>query len=289
MSGHDDVQTREATATRRVLSRALLVLGGTLAGTAAAWAFATATASADVATDLQHDLRSVVDAAPDAPALVDVKTALVGLTDRVGTLVGEPVDATRVTEVSHQATRTATQATQAVDQFGRDLARQLRPVRLDLPLGGSAGRGTSHQVAPAAGPTGPLADPAPGSPDVTQADPAATSAAPAAQVADRHPAGATRRAAGTGLSQRGSPETADARADRPNPTRPTGPSPLAPLSMPAPAGPVNTTGAGAADALGHGLVAVTPADSDTTPALAHRATPVVVVAAVAAQPGVTPD
>ncbi|MBM7770996.1 hypothetical protein JOD54_001200 [Actinokineospora baliensis] len=275
---------RETTALRRAVSRTLVVLGGTLASTAAAWAICTATAGADVATDLQHDLRSVVDAVPalDAPAAAEVKSGLLGLTDSLGTLVGEPVDASRVTEVSHGAT-------QAVEEFGRDLAKQLPShlgtARVDLPLRGAVTR--PAEVTPAPEQTAQF--PVLGSPFVEQATPAATAEAllPTA-LATRPVPGAHERATGNGLSQRGSPESADERVNQHAPALPTGPSPLAPLSMPAPVSPGHP-GAGAADALGHGLVVVTPADSDPASASAPRSTPVAASTTVDAQPGVTPD
>ncbi|GLW92150.1 hypothetical protein Aglo03_29660 [Actinokineospora globicatena] len=263
---------------RRAVSRTLFVLGGTLATTAAAWAISTATAGADVATDLQHDLRSVVDVVPalDTPAKAD----LLGLTDQVGALVGDPVDASRVTQVS-------TGATHAVEEFGRDLAKQLPTThlgtaRIELPTRGTT---TGAEVTPAPEPTG--VTPVLGYPVVTQATPAATAEAPPGALATRHDPGA-QRAAGSGLSQRGSPETADERVDQHAPALPTGPTPLAPLSMPAPTNPGNP-GAGAADGLGHGLVVSTPADSADTSASAPRTAPVAAATTVDAQPGVTPD
>ncbi|RLK60239.1 hypothetical protein CLV68_0740 [Actinokineospora cianjurensis] len=278
MSGYrEDQQVRTATAVRRAVSRTLFVLGGTLASTAAAWAISTATAGADVATDLQHDLRSVVDVVPalDGPA----KAGLIELADRVGALVGDPVDASRVTRVSHGATH-------AVEEFGRDLAKQLpthlSAPRIELPTRGTA---SGTEVAPAPEPTG--STPVLGSPVVTQATPAATAEAQPGALATRHEPGA-QRATGSGLSQRGSPETADERVDQHAPALPTGPAPLAPMSMPAPTNPGNP-GAGAADGLGHGLVVTTPADSADTSASAPRTAPVAAATTVDAQPGVTPD
>jgi hypothetical protein len=72
-----------ASRVRRLLSRALLVVGGTLAGTAAAWALSTAPASAqipvDQVTEVAHDALSP-DAAPSRveAALAPVRASEVG-------------------------------------------------------------------------------------------------------------------------------------------------------------------------------------------------------------------
>ncbi|TQM82005.1 hypothetical protein FHX81_4397 [Saccharothrix saharensis] len=72
-----------ASRVRRLLSRALLVVGGTLAGTAAAWALSTAPASAQVPVDqvaeVAHDALSP-DAAPSRveTALAPVRASEVG-------------------------------------------------------------------------------------------------------------------------------------------------------------------------------------------------------------------
>ncbi|GLZ37428.1 hypothetical protein [Actinokineospora sp. NBRC 105648] len=266
----DKQQPKETPALRRVLSRTLLVLGGTVASTAAAWAISTATAAADVATDLQDDLRSVVDSVPalDAPALGGPKALVTDLTDRVGALIGEPMSAPL-----------APVAIAAVDQVGRDLAGRFTP-RIDLPASGAV-----ETVVPDHSPVLGATE-LPGLIDTDLAAPPAAEqrvqAQPGPVGADLPVADAGHRAVSHVLTRRGSPEPRHEA-----PALPTGPSPLAPLSMPAPANSGHTANS-AADANGLGQVATAIAGTDTT-SRALCTAQVRVPAVIDAQPGVTPD
>ncbi|MFC7618388.1 hypothetical protein ACFQV2_38515 [Actinokineospora soli] len=98
----DRVRT-ERSATRRVLGRALLVLGGA----AAAWALGTATASADTGVDFAEDLGAAIESAPlpDSPFVAGGKAAVVDLVDRTLTVL----------HVEDGA--------KAVDEFGKTVAK----------------------------------------------------------------------------------------------------------------------------------------------------------------------
>ncbi|MGQ0839528.1 hypothetical protein [Actinokineospora sp.] len=261
-----DQAKRETTAlVRRVVSRALFVLGGTVATTAAAWAISSATAVADTTADLQHNLRSAVEALPvlDAPALADGKALVIGVTDSLGRIIGEPMDPDF-----------GAHAQESVEEFGRQIAEHLTPKPLSVERIDTVVESLT-ELSPA-----PVAPPAAEAPVtvVTLADKVRPGAVDEIAVA-----GAKERANADGMNRRGSPVPADEA-----PGLPGGPGPLAPLSVPAPAAPGHT-GTGSVDAPVLGLLSAVPAGTDLTATDALRSAQVLVPATVAAQPGVTPD
>ncbi|PPK68057.1 hypothetical protein V5P93_007405 [Actinokineospora auranticolor] len=308
----DQQRTKETGAWRRVLSRTLLVLGGTVASTAAAWAVTTATAGADVATDLQDGLRSTADSVPvlDTPAAADTEELVTGLTDRLGVVLGEPVDRTVTSAVGQRAVRAA----KAVDDFGHDLAQLpvLDPGRFDLPGGTPAAPRVAavvevvrhvvpNPITTRALDTAPAAErfdgsatelpgvAVPGPEQVVTEQPAA--GVPAAAPHRSGVVGASAVMFGASAHGYATPDLPGSRerSEPEAPALPTGPSPLAPLSMPAPVSTGHSPGGGSADATGLALVATVPASTESGPVRALRTAPALALAAVDAQPGVTPD
>ncbi|OLR91026.1 hypothetical protein [Actinokineospora bangkokensis] len=250
---------------RRVLSRALLVVGGTAACTAAAWALSTGSASADSAASAAS--AASADAAgpaePGAPALrlPDGAALVEGLRDGLSRLLDPAQAQAALADFGH-----------AVDDAAAHLTPPavLRPALPPVPLPVPAPLPTPAPVEPA--PTAPrpaaLTTPAPLTALAAVPTPAAERTAPAplaAPVVER-------------------PEPAPAAPPRPEPRTPQ-PSPL---TAPAPVNPGHTSGSGA-DAPSLGLLAEIPADTALVPARAPRTDSDLLPATAAAQPGVTPD
>ncbi len=250
---------------RRVLSRTLCVLGGTVATTAVAWAISSAAATAD-GLDLPGELISTVESAPvlDAPLLADGKQVVVELADGVG-------------HVLHTDPTFGDDAKHVVDNVGHQITDHFGPRPL-VPVGGV---GIIEDAVDVLIPTTAIArDDVPllAAPLVHQlsADPAA--AVPTNVVVVQ--SSAKERAIADGLTRRGSPDV--------SPEIPLTPVSPAPRGIPAPAGSGHT-GPGGIDAPTAGLQSAVPAASDLTSSGAARVAQVQVPATVAAQPGVTPD
>ncbi|MGW5051216.1 hypothetical protein [Actinokineospora sp. NPDC004072] len=243
------------TAARRLFARALLVLGGA----AAAWALGTATAAADTGADLVPDLGAIVESAADPAAGADlVERALTALPVQDGAKVAvEQVDEVGATVAEHFG---HAKPGQPVEDLLPDL-----PALSPLPDPGAA----DGPLAVAPEPGRPLAVPA------AAAQRHGESGARAAVAAAAEPAPAPRREQSAAPSaQTGTPDTD---------------TPATPLSLPAPAQSGHPGAAGTGDTPQSGLLSTAPLA--TEPALAHTANAAraSVPAAVAAQPGVTPD
>ena len=226
MSPLDQANPDTAAMLRRVVRRALTVLGGAIAGTAIAWAISSASASADTPCEVPRlaatpALAQVADPGVAQQAVTPV-SAVVCAAEQV-----VPVD--RIVDLGHGARRTADDVGSAIaGQFGL-----VPTVPIDL---GGLGRGDR-----------PGADPAPGGgthepPSLVWPVGEQSAAAPASSIAqgvdpDRLAAGtATERALGDGLTRRGSPAPfAPAQPD---------PVPAAPATMPG-TGSSGHTGGGA--------------------------------------------
>ncbi|SDC81070.1 hypothetical protein [Actinokineospora iranica] len=261
---------QETTALRRVLSRSLTVLGGTIATTAAAWAISTATAAADEFPGIQDDLRSVVASAPvlDVPDMPAAERDLVSGLGQIVKPVEPALGDQAANTVEHVGTRLTGQITpsapvkQVAELVEVDIP-DLTPTRADSDR-------STEQTAQRLPVEAPAVETAP------------VVAAPVeAPAVEQVVTGAKQRADSDNGSGRGSPA-----APEKSPT-PSGPSPLAPHSTPGPANPGHT-GSGA-DAPHSGLLSSVPSGAHLTSARALRTAQVFVPATVDAQPGVTPD
>ncbi|MGX7823788.1 hypothetical protein ACTG9Q_01725 [Actinokineospora sp. 24-640] len=250
---------RERTATRRLLSRALLVLGGA----AAAWAVSAGTAAADAGAGLPRDLGVAIEAAPTSyPVLTEGTAAVADLVGDVAHVLRSPVDPV-IEDGANSAVREVAQKLSHTTP-GQQVDTPL-PLLPDLsPLPDSAAADGPHAVAP----------------EIER--PVAVSAA----EAQRHGepvASALSSADADTITKRGPPETSSQA-----PVLPSGPRPLAPLSVPAPA-PSGHSGTGAGDAPHSGLLSTVPAATEPAVVRTPHAARVDVPATVDAQPGVTPD
>ncbi|WP_436492967.1 hypothetical protein [Actinokineospora sp. HUAS TT18] len=251
---------------RRVVSRTLMVLGGAIATTAAAWAISGSTATADT-LDLPTPGIERIDSVLPADAPVRIKD----LTDAIGRIIGEPDPAF------------GERAKAAFDEVGREITERF-DVTPTLPI--DQIDDVADVELPSTTLPGDTADHGPAVGVVT-AQPIASATTlvgvrPGA-IDQNTVAGAQERALSDGMSRRGSPETSDEA-----PAQPTGPSPLAPLSFPAPVGSGHT-GTGSVDAPSFGLLSSVPSGTDLNTADAPRSAQVHLPVAVGAQPGVTPD
>lgn len=275
-----DKAKQEATARwRRALSRSLLVLGGAVAATAASWAVSTATASAQDALGLADGVQSVVGTVSDtqlsdiqvpgtagAHGPADAGALVADLADGVGGVIDAPVDP-----------GLGGGATHVVDEVGLAFADRLTP-QWTQP--------GAPQAAPAAA---SLPRPATPAPAAAEPEPGQPVAAPAPGGAHRDATAIAVETAGSAVERiPGSPRRGSPGASPEAPVQPSGPGPLAPMSLPAPVHP-GQTGAGAGDAPHLGLLAAVPAAAEPTTADALRSAQVRLPSAVGAQPGVTPD
>ena len=250
----DRVRT-ERSATRRVLGRALLVLGGA----AAAWALGSATAAADTGVDLAEQFGAAVESAPlpDTPIVTGGKAAVVDLVDRTLTVLHVEDGAKAVDEFGKTVTRRFADAATP----GQHVSNLLPDLPDLSPRPGSAAADGPLAVAPEAG------------------RPVAVPAAAAQRHGEPAPSAATPAGADP-TTRRGPPAT--------SPEVPGLPSGPTPLTLPAPAHSGHT-GAGSGDTPQFGLLSTASSATEPVPALIPRAARVDVPAAVDAQPGVTPD
>jgi hypothetical protein len=244
---------------RRMVRRALTVIGGAIAGTAIAWAISSASASADPSC-----------AAPlaETPALHQVSGSGAALSDVVCS-VARTVPSPAVADLGTGAGQTA-------DDFGRDLADQfgwVPPVPVDLDELGRSDR-SGEQVAPGGGAHEP--------PSLVRPVGDQTAAAPALAVTPRFdpgvlvPSTATDRALGDGMTRRGSPA----------PSTPA-PLPAAPATVPV-SGSSGHSGGGT-DSPAFSTLPWSTGPCGLTASRALPAAELLPATGPGTQPGVTPD
>lgn len=266
---------------RRVVLRALTVLGGAAAGTAIAWCVSTANASADPA-----DAGTPLD--PEIPIVTPVSGALQdtvhgslesplagtsGLRDRLRDSV--PTHSVP----THSVTDLGERITTAADGFGEHATQQLPECANPLCGSGHVGRSEAPAAGDGAG-SGRSDSPSPAPVAVLPAG-AGKVATTGVDPGDLAEHTATGRAHSDGMSRRGSPAPG-------MPSFPDLPAPLAPTA-PAPAPSHNGSAGNPADS---SLFAALPWQ-DRMPALLRGLTvpaaEAVTVGHPGAQPGVTPD
>lgn len=269
MSTVDQANLDTTAVVRRVVRRALTVLGGSIAGTAIAWAISSASAAAEAPCDLP-----TLDAVPGLSQVADSELGqqvVTPLSDVV-CAVGQAVPVSPITDLGYGARRTT-------DEVGRSISGQFGLVpAVPIDLGG-LGQGDR-----------PGADPAPGGgthepPSLVWPVGEQSAAAPASGVAheidlDRLAAGtATERALGDGMTRRGSPAPSA-------PNKPA-PAPGAPATMPG-TGSSGHTGGGA-DSPAFAALSQSGATAGLTVGRAIAGSQVRAHGEQDAQPGVTPD
>lgn len=251
---------------RRVLSRSLMVLGGTVATTAAAWAISSASAVADTS----FDFPMFPEGSQSAPAPMELPVVS-DLTGSIGRIIGE------------SDPHFGEHAKEAFDEFGQKITEHFEDAA-SLPV--DAIDDVDDVEFPGVNPGVDAPDgfavtaPVVGAPIAK----ATTLVGVRPGAIDQNAvAGAVDRALADGMNRRGSPETSDEA-----PVMPRGTSPLAPLSIPAPVG-TGHTGANSVDAPSFGLLSSVPSGTDLNTADASRSAQVHVPVTVGQQPGVTPD
>jgi hypothetical protein len=269
MSTVDQIASDTATVAgwRRMVRRALLVIGGSVAGTAIAWAVSSASASADP-TCQAPVLEPVAGieqlAGPESAQLVQP------LSDVVCT-VGQVVPVPSITGLG-------TEARLAADEFGRQLASEIGfvpGVPIDL---SELGRGDRPGTTPGGGAHEP--------PSLMWPVGEQSAAAPASTIAPNaitHGAAvkAIDRALGDGMTRRGSPEPA------PAPLAPGNPTPGAPATMPGTGSSGHSSGS--ADSPAFAALGFGGRQFDLTRGQTLADTEAVSFGEAGAQPGVTPD
>lgn len=251
---------------RRVVLRALTVVGGAAAGTALAWCLSTANASAETGMP-------PVPEVPVAPVVDTIAAPVAGTLDTVAARLQDPPRAGAVEELGERVKK-------AADRVGQRAAEQLPECANPLCGLEDIGGGEAPDAGDGAG-LGRSDSPSPAPDAAVPAGAVTTPGVDPDRTAERT---ATGRAYSDGMSRRGSPEPVAPSF----PGLPGWPAPLAP-AVPAPAS-------------GHTGSAGNPADSplfaalpwqDRTPAMVRGltvpATEAVTFGRVGAQPGISPD